>query len=142
MFVDTYVLVAVGVAEATCGSVFDKYFSVVAAVVDVCIGPCCGRSRSGQPFLDADRCEKRRSRRAEKQRKRPLDVSTCFIFLRGCRARSHARLLGVLMRKFGRRANLIGQGKPPRSRISFLVCLRVMAGVLARGSYERRDKHA
>ena len=46
------------------------------------------------------------------------------------------------MRKFGRRANLIGQGKPPRSRISFLVCLRVMAGVLARGSYERRDKHA
>ena len=50
--------------------------------------------------------------------------------------------LGVLMRKFGRRANLIGQGKPPRSRISFLVCLRVMAGVLARGSYERRDKHA
>ena len=51
MFVDTYVLVAVGVAEATSGSVFDTYFSVVAGVVDVCIGPCCGRSRSGQPFF-------------------------------------------------------------------------------------------
>ena len=45
-------------------------------------------------FLDADRCEKRRPRRAEKQRKRRLDVSTCFIFLRGCCARSHARLFG------------------------------------------------
>ena len=45
-------------------------------------------------FLDADRCEKGRPRRAEKQRKRRLDVSTCFIFLRGCRARSHARLFG------------------------------------------------
>ena len=45
MFVDTYVLVAVGVAEATLGSVFDTYFLVVAGVVDVCIGPCCGRSR-------------------------------------------------------------------------------------------------
>ena len=43
-------------------------------------------------ILDADRCEKWRPRRAEKQRKRRLDVSTCFIFLRGCRARSHARL--------------------------------------------------
>ena len=43
-------------------------------------------------ILDADRCEKWRPRRAEKQRKRRLDVSTCFIFLRGCRAQSHARL--------------------------------------------------
>ena len=43
-------------------------------------------------FLEADRCEEWRPRRAEKQRKRRLDVSTCFIFLRGCCARSRARL--------------------------------------------------
>ena len=37
-FVDTYVLVAVGVADATCGSFFDAYFLVAVGVVDVFTG--------------------------------------------------------------------------------------------------------
>ena len=42
-------------------------------------------------ILDADRCKKIRPRCADKQGKRRLDVSTCCIFPRGCRARGQRR---------------------------------------------------
>ena len=88
----TRVLVAVGVADAT-RECFRYVFSrggggvwmfVLVRVVGV-------RGYDGR-ILDADRCEKWRPRCTDKQGKRRLDVSTCCIFLRGCRARSHARL--------------------------------------------------
>ena len=42
-------------------------------------------------ILDADRCEKWRPRCADKKGKRRLNVSTCCIFPRGCRARGQRR---------------------------------------------------